>query len=268
MRTLYAIYPKVILLSLLFWAICSMNGAYAQEEAVETVTGTQPDSLQFEPVFIVETEVTAEGDTIYHYVYKPFDLGEISQGKLELRATDSIVSTLSAFSAMMKVSNLSTGNAVGEIPFTEEITPSGGRTYSIPVVTAPVPSSAPQVALTYNSQSGNGVAGYGWNVAGLSAITLGSKNHHYDNTVSPIDLTNALSNALFIDGTRLVSNTGDITSYQYESAQGFILVRRNMHNDATIKNFTALYPDGSLATFGFSDNMRTGWSIRLPLLLM
>ena len=57
------------------------------------------------------------------------------------------------------IESLDFGKYVGQIPFNEGNTASGGKTYSIPIATAPVNSSAPQISITYNSQAGNGVAG-------------------------------------------------------------------------------------------------------------
>lgn len=281
MKTFYTIYSKITGLSLSCWLICSMNGLYAQPETDtipqispfpiqvtesvrdqnpgEEITaglllGEQNDSLQIEP--LIETEITAEGDTLYLYRYEAFDLGDIYTGRPDITVAETTVGRLGDHAAAARVGTMSSGGngEVGNISFSEGITPSGGRTYSIPVATAPVASSAPQIAIAYNSQAGNGVAGYGWNVVGTSAITVGGKNHYYDNFVSPVDLSNALTNALFIDGTRLVTNTGNLTEYQYESAQGFVLVKRNMYNSNTIAYFTVLYPNGSEATFGFTNN--------------
>ncbi|WP_297176796.1 SpvB/TcaC N-terminal domain-containing protein [uncultured Porphyromonas sp.] len=56
------------------------------------------------------------------------------------------------------------------IPYNRSITPSGAITYSIPIETAKGYKYAPQIALTYNSQSGNGIVGYGWELSGLSNI--------------------------------------------------------------------------------------------------
>lgn len=53
----------------------------------------------------------------------------------------------------------------------------GGLNYTLPIdVVQGVNDFSPNIALTYNSQSQNGVAGYGWNISGLSSITLGGKS--------------------------------------------------------------------------------------------
>ena len=57
----------------------------------------------------------------------------------------------------------------GSIPIQESVSPSGGRIYNIPVATASGWGLAPNIALVYNSQGGNNVAGYGWGISGLSS---------------------------------------------------------------------------------------------------
>ena len=62
--------------------------------------------------------------------------------------------------------------AVGEIPLIEGMTPSGARTYQIPIITAAGIKLAPSVAISYNSQAVEGWAGFGWDISGRSSITL------------------------------------------------------------------------------------------------
>ena len=74
-----------------------------------------------------------------------------------------------------------TDGVVGAIPGSFNVSPSGAATYTIPIECPPgINGMTPQVALTYNSQAGNGIAGWGWNIAGTSAITRVPKNQYFD----------------------------------------------------------------------------------------
>ncbi|WP_313381371.1 FG-GAP-like repeat-containing protein, partial [Proteiniphilum saccharofermentans] len=211
--------------------------------------------------YTIEPEVLGEGDTLYHYRFKGFVLDDIKSGvpalisnadkvlKNKYMQENGAVVELSA-----QVMSVDQSKSEGKIDFTEGVTPSGGKFYSIPVPTAPVASSAPQIALTYNSQAGNGVAGYGWNISGLSAITASGKSVYYDNVTTPLDLSKPEECTFYLDGTRLIPNTGSLTDYHYETAQGFVLVKKHMY-ESNIAYFSVAYPDGRTATFGFTDNM-------------
>ena len=59
----------------------------------------------------------------------------------------------------------------------------------------------PNLSLVYNSQSGNGIAGWGWNLGGLSMISRVPKNYYYDNEKSGI-IWDKYS-PLALDGQRL-----------------------------------------------------------------
>jgi len=61
---------------------------------------------------------------------------------------------------------------VGEIAGTETVTGSGGVAYTIPIYTPPGTNGLqPSISIAYNSQGGAGIAGFGWNISGLSAIS-------------------------------------------------------------------------------------------------
>jgi hypothetical protein len=55
-------------------------------------------------------------------------------------------------------------------PDTDGVTASGAATYSVPVVIPHARGPVPNVALAYNSQAGNGLAGMGWAISGIPAI--------------------------------------------------------------------------------------------------
>ena len=141
---------------------------------------------------------------------------------------------------------------VAAIPYQATVTPSGGRVYSVPIRTAAGFDFVPQISLTYNSQGGPGTAGWGWEISGLSSITLRGKTLYYDGVKAPVTRVDSLA-VYAIDGVPLVPNGNPemVADYPLESAQGHIQVRKNA--DGT---FTVLRPDGSLAVYGVANDTR------------
>lgn len=86
--------------------------------------------------------------------------------------------------------------------------PTGAATYTIPLQLRDGYSAfTPQISLVYNSQSGNGIAGFGWNIAGLSAITAIPHSRYYDGTnIQGISVNS--SDVYALDGERLLLKSG------------------------------------------------------------
>ena len=205
---------------------------------------------------VIEREVTPKGDTIYRYKYQAVDLGPIEDKAPTILYKEEPKRALrSAMPALPSVAEKG-NHYVGKIPFTEGVTPAGGKTYAIPILTAPCKGQAPQVAIAYNSQGGNGTAGYGWNVTGASAINVVGKTIHYDGQTEAVDLSKPAECAFALDGVRLVRNAGTLTQYDYETSQGFVLVKKHLAN-GEIAYFSVAYPNGNTATFGFKNNTKT-----------
>ena len=99
--------------------------------------------------------------------------------------------------------NLPVGSTLGEA----NVTPSGAFTYNIPIYCSPGTNGMqPNVSLSYNSQSTNGILGWGWSLGGLSAITRTGKDMFRDGDV--LQFENLPTDNLAIDGNRLVSLEG------------------------------------------------------------
>lgn len=205
---------------------------------------------------IVERTLTPEGDTIYSFKWKAYDYGELYENAPVKGKTINDVTPLDTRLRITTSSVNTESYSVGEIPFSESVSPSGGLIYSIPIVVAPQTKGAPQIAVGYNSQGGNSVAGYGWSISGVSGISVIGKTIHYDNVVAPIDISKPESCVFALDGVRLINYSGDLLRYDYETASGFILVEKHLAG-SHVAYFTVAYPNGSTATFGFKDNTST-----------
>jgi RHS repeat-associated protein len=111
-----------------------------------------------------------------------------------------IIITAMLFAAM----NVSGQNsAVGSIPGSFAVSPSGAATYTIPIeIPAGINGMQPNVSLFYNSQGGSGIAGWCWNIGGLSAISRVPKAHYHDDAQTGLMWTN--ESPLALDGQRLI----------------------------------------------------------------
>lgn len=93
-----------------------------------------------------------------------------------------------------------------------DVNGSGSLQYTLPIALPPgIKSVAPQINLVYASGSANGVAGYGWNIAGISSISRTGKNIDKDGKVGGLNLN--YSDYYSFNGQRLVKTSGQGTIY-------------------------------------------------------
>src|SRR6266571_1112918 len=106
---------------------------------------------------------------------------------------------------------------VGTIPGTPS-TEGGAATYRVPIEVPPGRGGMqPDVALTYSSRSGNGIAGVGWSVSGMRSIYRCPRTLAQDGANRPIQ--HDASDRLCFDGQRLVGSAGryGITGSEYRT---------------------------------------------------
>ena len=134
----------------------------------------------------------------------------------------------------------------------------GGATYSLPIAVPPgINGVEPQIAITYNSQAGNGLAGYGWNIAGLSSISRVGSNKYYDDKTTTVKFDS--DDRFILDGQRLILKSGiygaDGSEYELENKSNVRVFAygSNQHNNGPYY-FKVLYADGSKAYYGLSYN--------------
>jgi RHS repeat-associated protein len=167
-----------------------------------------------------------------------------------------------------------TGNST-EVGITEgqlSVSLSGGANYAIPIAMPPgINGVVPQISLAYNSQGGNGMAGYGWNITGISSITRIPATKFHDGIIDGVDF-NSLDRFAF-DGQRLIVKNGtngiygaNGTTYETEGFSNVKITSYGVHpNGANFgpEYFIVEYPDGSKAYYGNLIDTRTvtDWAI-------
>jgi len=116
--------------------------------------------------------------------------------------------------------SINTSLPVGVIDGKHGVSLTGAATYAIPIKLLPGTNNMiPEISISYNSQSGNGIAGYGWNISGLSIINVTNKNLYFDNNVKPVTLdytSNPSGNPYSLDGSRLISTGGNMYAMETE----------------------------------------------------
>lgn len=172
-------------------------------------------------------------------------------------------------------STLTAGTPTGdsqEVGVTEgelSVSLTGSASYNIPIAVPPgINGVEPKIGLSYNSNAGNGIAGYGWNISGLSAITRIPSTKYHDNNNDPIDF-DALDR-FALDGQRLIVKTGTYGAnnsvYETEVFSNVKITSYGVHPNGANYGpayFIVQYPDGSLAHFGNSTDSRsiTTWAM-------
>lgn len=137
-----------------------------------------------------------------------------------------------------------------------EVTGAGQLQFTLPIALPPgVKDIAPNLDLTYLSGSGNGIAGYGWSVSGVTTISRIGKTIEKDGELQGLQLD--YSDYYSFNGQRLILNSGE---YGKDGAEYFT----EKYSNAKIKSFGAIagqawqgpeyweltFEDGSQAWYG------------------
>jgi len=135
----------------------------------------------------------------------------------------------------------------------------GGAIYTIPIYSPPgTAGMQPSISLVYNSQAGNGIAGYGWNIAGISAITRVTHTIYHDGTVKNINFDD---DRFALDGQRLIKTSvnqlygADGTSYYPEVFNGSKIISHGITGNGP-EWFEVIGTDGSIIEYGRTFNSR------------
>ncbi|WP_128331106.1 FG-GAP-like repeat-containing protein [Apibacter sp. HY039] len=148
----------------------------------------------------------------------------------------------------------------------------GSASYVIPVAVPPgVKNIGPQISLSYNSSSDNGIAGYGWSISGISSISVVSTRLDLDGFVSGVSFNENIRFSL--DGQRLIVKQGEYGKpgaiYQTENYSNLkieSLGTANLSGKEGVKPeyFKVTFPDGTQVFYGSSEDSRgiTEWLIK------
>ncbi|MCW8126990.1 PQQ-binding-like beta-propeller repeat protein [Microbulbifer halophilus] len=154
---------------------------------------------------------------------------------------------------------LKMSSETGSLPGEFRVNEAGAATYSIPL-SLPVGTGgvAPDLALEYSSQGGNGILGQGWNLKGLSAISRCRKTLGQDGESAPI--TWGADDRFCLDGQRLLlvggGNYGDPGSQYRTEVDSYLLVTARGGTAGKPGYFTVERKDGSISYYGRGNKSR------------
>gem|GEM_PF-1497224 len=163
----------------------------------------------------------------------------------------SIIITLVAFWVTF---HLTAGNKlVGTIDVNATVSESGGAVVSIPIdIPAGINGMQPNLSLVYNSQGGLGIAGWGWDLSGLSSISRTGSDFYHDGKSEGIHVTRA--DHLLLDGQRLILMTGTylINNSEYQTEKESFNRIKYLYSNG----FEIQAKNGIISKYGDTSNSR------------
>jgi RHS repeat-associated protein len=138
-------------------------------------------------------------------------------------------------------------------------TDGGASSYRIPIVVPPGRAGMqPSLSLSYNSRGGDGVAGLGWSISGLSSVHRCPQTPEQDGATRGVSYT--LNDRLCLDGQRLVSVSGGYgasgTTYKTEIDSYARITQLGGSLTSSTTSFQVEQKDGRILRYGTSSNSR------------
>lgn len=131
-----------------------------------------------------------------------------------------------------------------------QISAAGTATYNLPIAVPPsIKNVAPIINLTYSSGVRGGIAGQGWNINSISAISRMATRRDIDGFVDGVDFD--ADDKLSLDGQRLLIKTGTYwtngSTYETEYKSN---TKIELKIEGSITYFIVTAPDGSRSWYG------------------
>lgn len=139
----------------------------------------------------------------------------------------------------------------------------GAAVYNLKIDVPNGGSLTPQLSISYNSQTGGyGIAGYGFNLTGISVITRGGKDLFHDGQVKGTAYTS--SDTYFLDGRRLILQSGNADQNgEIYTVEGDpftkVIVHGNYSNSSADTWFEVKASDGTVYQYGNSSNSKLSY---------
>ncbi|MCF6348071.1 MAG: FG-GAP-like repeat-containing protein [Flavobacteriaceae bacterium] len=193
------------------------------------------------------------------FIYKTIKIIDKNEGALPITGAPNEAINSEENTKLSGGASSGVGETLGEL----SVSLTGGATYDIPIAVPPgINGVTPEISLTYNSQSGNGLAGFGWNLSGVSVISRIPSTKFHDNIIDPTNFDDL--DRFSLDGQRLVLKSGTYgkngAQYQTENYSNLKIISYGTSSYGANFGpayFIAYYPDGSFAHYGNSTDSRS-----------
>ena len=135
----------------------------------------------------------------------------------------------------------------------------GGATYTIPIdLPEGLGGMSPQLSISYNSQSHNGLLGWAWSLNGISSITRTGRTRYHDGYSGAINYS---QDRFSLDGQRLLKDSssnygGNGTTYRTEQDQLNKIVSYQESGISGPSYFKVWTADGKILYYGSSSDSK------------
>lgn len=146
---------------------------------------------------------------------------------------------------------------VGSLAGTHNVSLTGAATYNVPIIVPPgTAGMEPSVSVNYNSQGGNGLLGYGWNISGISMITRTPPTRFYDGFLDAVKFNK--HDAFTWNGKRLIKigGIGDGDTLYTTQAEGYTRIVASGSSGNGPLYWTITLKNGTKMTYGSSEDSR------------
>ena len=145
---------------------------------------------------------------------------------------------------------------VGALGGTVDVGALGGATYTIPIeLPTGINGMQPSLDLVYNSQGGNGLLGWKWDLAGLSSITRTGQTRYHDGSVGGVTL-NDFTDRFMLDGQRLITVASYEDSMEFKLEQDDMSRIRAYYELKNLGHFVVWKADGTIVEYGRTTDSR------------
>lgn len=160
---------------------------------------------------------------------------------------------------------------VGSLSGVYDVGDMGGVVYSIPLkMPSCIGDILPQLSVSYNSQGGNGLLGWGWNVSGLSSITRARKTIYHDGEIGDVDFNDDVYS---LDGNRMFQvseGVGSVNELIYKTEMDMMSKIVSYPDSNGPDYFEVWKADGTICEYGntVDSKIETSHNSNLTLLWM